>query len=231
MTRYAKPLGLTVLAALLIVAVAAPSASALKEIRSAAAPRIITGALPAGKTFAFKVSVGEIKCTTANIEGTMTKTDQPSLKVTPVFSGCTEVLNGAKVDVTTTGCSFTYTYEEVVVETEPKQTHTPGPMHISCEGGNKIQLTPTIFGGSICTFEIPPQTPFEPQVDHKVLGTPSYVLITYTIEQLEYTVKGGGKTCGEEGVHKDGFFIGSQEAKGYESNAGKEGAQVAIWIS
>jgi len=229
MTRYAKPFGAMVLAALLITAVAASPAMALKEIRTAEAPRIITGALSAG-SFVFKVNAGEIKCTTANIEGTMTKTDQPSLKVTPSFSGCSG-LGFAKVDVITTGCSFTYTYEEVVIETSPGQTHTPGPMHIGCEGGNKIKLTPTTFGVSVCTLEIPPLTPFEPRVDHKVLGTPSYVQITYGIEQLEYTVKGGGKTCGAEGVHKDGFFIGTQTAKGYESNAGKEGAQVAIWIN
>jgi hypothetical protein len=60
---------------------------------------------------------------------------------------------------------------------------------------------------------------------------PSHVLITYEVKQLQYTVKGGGATCGGEGLHKDGSLSGSQTAKGYESNAGKEGAQVAIWIS
>lgn len=230
MTRYAKPLGLTVLAMLLIAAVAAPSASALKEIRSAAAPRIITGAQTEANPWAFKVAAGIVKCTTANIEGTMTKTDQPSLTVKPTFSGCTDPL--ASVDVVTTGCNFVFEYEEVVIETFPGSTHTPGPMKIECEAGKQILLTPTVFGKAVCTIDIPAQTPTEPQVDHRVEGVPSDVLITYTAALIKYTVKGGGEVCGKEGAHADGFFVGSQTAKGYESKEGtKEGAQVAIWIN
>jgi hypothetical protein len=230
MIRYAKPFGTMVLAAFLLVAVGAAPASALKEIRTAEAPRIITGAQNAEAPFVFKGAAGEMKCTTASIEGTMLKTDQPSLKVVPVFSGCS--VAGFKADVTTTGCSFVYTYEEIVVKTEKTgDTHTPGPMHIVCDAGKQILVTPTFLGASVCTLEVPAQTPTEPEVDHKVHGMPSEVMVTYKVKQLQYTVKGGGATCGGEGLHKDGAFSGAQDAKGYESNAGKEGAQVAIWIN
>lgn len=229
MTRYSKPLGLTVLAALLIAAAAAPSASALKEIRSAAAPRILTGAQTEENPWAFKVAAGIIQCATANIEGTMTKTDQPSLTVHPSFGTCTDPLGA--VDVVTTGCNFVFEYEEVIIETFPGSTHTPGPMKIECEAGKQILLTPTVFGKVACTIEIPAQTPTEPQVDHRVEGVPTDVLITYTASLIKYTVKGGGEACGKEGAHADGFFLGSQTTKGYASKEGKEGAQVAIWIN
>src|SRR3982750_2299430 len=208
MTGYARPLGLKILAALLVAAVSAPSALALKEIRTTEAPRIITGAQTEANPWTFKVAAGVVKCTTASIEGTMTKTDQPSLTVHPVFGGCTDPT--ATVDVVTTGCNFVFEYEEKVIETFPGVTHTPGPMKIECETGKQIVLSPTVFGKAVCTIEIPAQKPGEPQADHKVEGMPTDVLITYTAALIKYTVKGGGEVCGKEGAHEDGFFVGSQ---------------------
>lgn len=231
MNRYAKPFGMAALAALLVAAGTASPASAVKEIRSAEAPRVITGAQVAGSPFAFKFAAGELKCTTSTLEGVLPKTGNTQLTVHPKLSGCTMIGFGGTV--TTTGCNFVFTYKEGTIPTTgPEDTHTPGLMHIECEAGKQIEITPTFLSTSVCTIKIPPQTPSEPDADHKVEGAPTDVKVTYTVEQMDYTVEKGGEFCGKEGLHQDGFFTGSHTVKGYESKeGGKEGAQVAIWVS
>jgi hypothetical protein len=80
---------------------------------------------------------GEVVCSKAAAEGAIISTASAEQEVTVNYSGCT-AFGFANVDVSPEKYLFT----------------AFGPVHIK----NSVTITPTLFGASLCTTTVPPQT-------------------------------------------------------------------------
>jgi hypothetical protein len=91
-----------------------------------------------------------VKCSTTKLTGSNFGSTVNQVTVHPEYSGCT-AFGFASTDVKTTGCNY-------ILE------GASSPV-IECESGKKIEITPTVFGSSVCTLTIGAQT---------LLGTVDY---------------------------------------------------------
>jgi hypothetical protein len=147
MIRNLKTLGLAVVAVLATSAMVVSMASAA-EYHSANAPTTITGSQYS--TNAFHVpGAGTLECTTATLHGSLSTTTATELTVHPTYSGC-KAFGFATTHVTTIFCDYTFTQPYALQWSE---------MHVVCSDANLIRITPTVFGGSVCTVTIGSQSP------------------------------------------------------------------------
>jgi hypothetical protein len=161
-----KALGLALLAALALSAVAATGAQAEnKETGRFTAekfPAVATGHQE-GEVNRLKITTGagetvrSIECASATYEATLPE-KSTSLTVTPHYTGCKNN-DGIEVHVDLNGCDFKFTSETYTKATE--ETH--GKVHIECPVGKQIEITVrnpfgTTTGAPLCVIDIKAQT-------------------------------------------------------------------------
>jgi hypothetical protein len=128
-------------------AMVASAASAANEFHSAGTPTTISGSQTS--TNAFHVpGAGTVECTTATFHGTQTGTTATELTIHPTYGGC-KAFGFATTDVTTTNCNYTFT----------QPSSLKSVTHVACAAGSSIRITPTVFGGSVCTVTVGSHTP------------------------------------------------------------------------
>jgi hypothetical protein len=200
MIRNLKTLGMAVVAVLAMSAMVASAASAANEFHSAGAPTTITGSQVG--TNAFHVpGAGTVECTTATFHSSQSTTTTNELTVHPTYSGC-KAFGFATTDVVTTGCDYTFTTPTATPTDYHTPTHvvcytTPGPPHVQ----HTIKITPTVFGGSVCTVTVGSQSP-SGTVDLKNEAG-GKVLATSTVTGISHSAG-----CGAE-AKADGTYTGS----------------------
>jgi len=176
--RSMKKLGVLV-AVFALCAIGAANASAAQFTASA------TGTLSgkALETQTFTTNGGTVNCSTAATSGAVEKTADTQQHVTVTYSGC-NAFGFATVHITPATYQFT----------------SNGQVHIK----NTISITPTLFGASLCTTTVTPQT--VGTVDFANSGA-SNVKVTPTVTGIAYHSTGG--SCGAAGVN--GTYKGANE--------------------
>jgi hypothetical protein len=177
-----KKLGVLI-AVFALCAIGAANASAAQFTASA------VGSL-SGKAIApqvFTTPGGTVTCNTAATTGTIEKTADTQQHVTVHYTGCT-AFGFATVDITDATYQFT--------------AGTGNNVHIK----NTITITPTLFGASICTTTVKPQT----------VGTVDYTNASATTVKVDPTVTGikstsSGGSCGPAGETSTGTYTGASE--------------------
>ena len=165
--------------AVVVFALSAANASAAEFTFSA------TGSIE-GKALAtqvFTTNGGKVECSTAATSGTIGKLGGKAQHVTVKYSGCV----GYKIaTVHVSIATFNFTSD--------------GTVH----NQNTITITPTLFGASLCTVSVTPQT--VGTIDYAISGT-SNVKVTPTVSGIKYHSTGG--SCGSAG--ENGTYTGASE--------------------
>jgi hypothetical protein len=220
MTRTLKALGLALLAACALSAVAASSASAATDFITCGTPQIsscdITGTGSA--TFGTKSSSLSVTCT-SEVYSAKAESPTENATVTPTYSGCTAFGSNATVD--TTGCTY------LIRGSTTSTTNTSGGSRgntlasdVRCTAGNSIKVT-----GAGCTISITGSAGGLNQglhgikVDTEGAGTTDDLKLTVEVDGIHYTTS--GFLCGAAGLPgtgTDGTLTGTATAKGYETN-------------
>jgi hypothetical protein len=234
MTQRTKTLGLALFALLALGAMSATTASAQeKQFHSEGTNTVVTGEDTAGTQSRFVTPHNEIKCANNLYEGSQAAATASELTITQTVSNCTDEV-GRTVVVDFNGCDYKFTLEPGQTETAGGTTHTSGPVHIACEGANVIKLTVKEFGFTVCTVDIPAQTPTVPTVDYTNQGSGSTrdVHVVSTIEGIQYEETGG--LCPTDGApHHDAIFRAEVTVKGYGAVGAAHGhnsTQRGIWV-
>lgn len=222
MTRNLKVLGLSLVAAFAMSAVAASSAWATFPFTSPEGAVDLTGSQTTQNIF--KTAAGEVKCSIANFSGTNTLTSSSEQTITPSYEGCEAF--GEEADVKLNGCDYLFTTPTSKVG----DVYSGPPPHVICPGAAQIEITVTALGSSICTVTVEPQTPTSGSVDYtnEGTGTTRDIKVTSTVEGIHYTVDYPGiegALCGtsknlkgEKITHTDGKYTGAVTLKGYIHN-------------
>jgi hypothetical protein len=140
---------------------------------------------------------------TASFPGTVVGTTVSEVRVTPVFTGC--VLRVRYLG---------HHHDRMplpVHNTDATGSTSHAAMHIERTGANKIKITPTFFGASVCTVEVGSQTPSGfVDLENKSSGgiAESHVLVTSTATGISHTAG-----CGASAA-SDGTYTGSVTEKG-----------------
>ncbi len=238
MIRNYKAFGLALVAMLAFGAFAAQGASASPltcEGLALGAKCFSTGDQDGGLT-KFKTAGGEISCTEVSYrdEGTVTSASGGVNEVTVTPSYPTEKSGGgnnctafgfAGAHITTTGCNFTLTTPtkikagEVTWDTSTGLAGEEAQVHLVCETGKSIQVTPTAFGASVCTQTIEAQTPTMGHVIGTNAGTVEKMDVTLNITLSNIHYKGTGSSCGNSETHTDASLTGGSTVKCYSDSA------------
>lgn len=233
MIRNLKVLGLALVAVFAMSAVAASGASAATEFHceSVTANCWVTAEQSGPNEFTSPaVSATGVKCNTVKFEGTAPKTTK-TIEVTPEYKNCT-AFGFATTDIKHNGCKYHLELTDVIDHTTDGTPFGTITTEIKCTGTNKIEITPTLFGASVCTVTVGPQMlkPSEIDVENVAGSNPMDMILTSTLEGIAYTVDGEGCKSGSAGPHTDGKLHGKVTAKGFEDVNGVEGAQVGLTV-
>ncbi len=207
-----KTLGLALVAAFALSAVAVSAASA-DFITTNDGTTVLTA--EATETQVIKNAEGvEFKCTSVAFDGSISGTTAETVTVEPTYSGCTIVLPGVGTEslfIDTNGCHYMFT--------------TNTETHIVCPTGKKIVWTAELVKGvkSKC-IEIGEQTPTTPEVhylNNALTGNAMDFEIESTLSGITYNKTG---PCGTT-TNNDMTIIGTVTIKGKDSVTG---AQVGV---
>jgi hypothetical protein len=190
MTRKAKALGFALVAVLAMSALGASAAQAEQSYHASGAPTTLSGSQVAQTKLHIPGS-GSVECSGVNLKGTLSTTTASIIELHPEFSGCV-AFGFATSHVTTTGCNFLFG--------TPIKNQTA--MAFSCSGANKIKVTPTFFGASVCSVEFGTQQPTG-VVDLANNAGKTDILITATLTKIAHT-----SGCGASNA-TDGEMTGS----------------------
>jgi hypothetical protein len=222
MVRKCKALGLALIAMFALSAFVAQGASAVP----------LTVELPAGQKNAFYTGDqggglhefttpnGSVKCTTAVFAAkTTVESTVNEITISPSYSGCS-AFGFATAHVKPNGCTYTFT-TPTTIDANTVTWH-PEQIHIVCSGENKIEITPTSFGVSVCTQFVGTQTPTKGHVVGKNVekSSPMDILLEVTLEGIHYTGTGG--ICGNSETHSDAIYKGNSTVKCYKNEAHTE---------
>ncbi len=212
MKRNLKALGLALVAAFALSAIAASAASA-DFITTNDGTTILES--EATETQVFKNGEGvEVKCTAVAVDGSIVGTTAETVTVEPTYSGCTIVIpkvGTVPAFVDTEGCHYLFT--------------TVTQVHILCPTGKKITVTAELVKGakSKC-LEIGEQTPTTPEV-HYINNAKSAnemdTEVESTVSGITYNKAG---PCGAV-ENNDATYTGKVTVKGKDSVTG---AQVGV---
>jgi len=189
MTRNLKALGLALVAAGALVALAASSASAINpQFHSEAEHTIITGSQEGNNTFV--VNAGTVHCSTATFEGTASVKTPASLTIAPNYKSCNLTaitLETLEAVVDMNGCHYLFT--------------PGGEVHLTCPSA-PIRVT-----APLCTVTVHPQTVQKVDYINNGAGSTRNVTVTSTATGLVYTQS---STCpGGSGTFSNGTYNGS----------------------
>ncbi len=206
MTRNLKTLGLALVAALALSAVAASAASANppKDARltldaEEGYTATITGTQTEAEDNEFVLPGNRsVECEKINYTGTYTEEEANEGRgsVTPEYENChAEILgNITPMTITTNGCYSEFTYGNYISPTQASATTTK---HLRCPEGHQIEIhvwqTESKHlnnEATVCTYGIPPQT-IEGTVNFTISGAVGHphTFLTITEEDLPIEVK------------------------------------------
>lgn len=171
----------------------------------------LTGTQTTASKATFGVLLGSVECSSATLDGTVTGTSGSQITVKPAYSGCSG--SGREFTTHVNGCAYVLTVSE---------SSTNGTVHIECPAGKSIETTIDKFPEG-CTLTIPAQTAGG-VVDYKEegAGTGRDLLLTWTLEGLDYTRDG----CEVGGTGNNGTMSGSITLSGEDTSGNPKG----IWI-
>ena len=212
MIRSIKALGLALLAALTVSAVAASAASAIPRFHSEFAGIVLTGGQTGIVANTLTTDLGEMKCNVARFDGTQGAMTTTTMTLKPTYEECKIGMQNALV--TLNGCRYTFHLEE---QQEPIEAR----MGIECPDG-KIEIET-----AECTITIPPQEPRQ-QVTftNEGEGTTRAVIADLNVSGIHYTEHGAG-CVGATETTENGTYTGVITVKG--ETAAEE--HVGIWVS
>lgn len=231
MTHPLRSLGLALAAVLALSAFAASAAQAF-EFTTTTAPVKVTGQVHNGATggkHVFTTGGGEVTCTTISFTGTSTVTASKEQTIEPSYSGCTAF--GSPADIKMNGCDYLFTTPSVDAGGGKR---TGAPPHIICPTGNRIEITPTFFGASVCTTFIKEQTPTGGHIIYINSGINNHREMDLTVETtvtgVGYTGTGG--VCGHATETFNSSYNGWTTLRAYEDGQPHDAAhQVSLTIS
>jgi hypothetical protein len=169
-----KTLGLALIAVLAMSAMVASAASAANEFHSAGAPTTITGSQ--ASTNAIHVpGAGTMECSATTSHTSQSTTTALEWTVHLHFGPC-KAFGFATTDVITTGCDLTFTVPWNIFRSK---------IHHVCSGLSLFKITPTVFGGSVCTVTMGSQSPggdvsFKNEAGGKILVTSNVTGISHS---------------------------------------------------
>jgi hypothetical protein len=199
MTRNLKIMGVALIAAFALGAVAASAASAESfDFYSEVQHTDLAGSGEGTSKFAF--SAGTVTCSTAKYEGTMSSEESTSLTLAPLFEGCTVDPTGT-ASVSMNGCQFVLT-----ASTKEESTYKAG-LDITCGEGKTISIVVKVAGVTKCTIEIPAQSLSTVTVSEVSEGDLKAVA---AVEGLKYsqTTGSGSGACTKAENNTNGVYEG-----------------------
>lgn len=190
MTRNLKVLGLAVVAALALVALAASSASATNpRFHTEQAHTALNGSQEGTNTF--KVNAGTVHCATATFTGTSSVVTPTELTIAPNYQGCkitTVTFETLEAVVDMNGCHYLFT--------------PSGQVHLTCP------TAPIRVTAPLCTVTVHPQTVEKVDYTNVDVEKTRSTTVTSTATGLAYTQSslcpGGGA-----GSFTNGTYAGS----------------------
>ena len=205
-----KALGLALVAACAISAIAASSASATGEkFTSNKEHTILSAAQVAGGKQIFETTVGPLTCTEVSVdEATMATGVESVITAKPTYGGCTGEIGGVTVTtrVTMTSCDYKFT-SEVPAGKEHAE------VHIECTtAGDEIDVEGKFLGVFLQCVKVPAQTPTGGGVVYTNSGT-DHIKIKATVTGIKYTEMG---SCGS-GTANDGKYEGEVTVSGKDT--------------
>jgi hypothetical protein len=211
MMRNLKAFGLALVAIGALSASVAAAASA-NQFHSTATNTTITVASNATQQFQYEEFGEIVTCTSVKGEGKISAQTTAEVTFAPVYSGC-ELLfvSFSTVQVNMNGCDYLFTVNA---------SSNSGPVHIQCPKEKQITMTVKVFGVSICTYHIAPQTP-SGESDYANFGA-SNVQVTGTQWSIEATRQGSSE-CGAASSTQ-GRYSGEAIVKGEETGTQNEKA-------
>jgi hypothetical protein len=220
MIHIFKAFGLALVFALASIALVAQVASAIPLTTVASGTLWLTGDQDGG-THTFQSAGGSVTCTEVHFLGSGAVGSGAVNEITlePVYN--TEKAGGgnnctafgfASTHVKGNGCTYTFTTPGEFNATDVRWSG-PSQFHLVCGTGKSIEITPTIFGTSVCTQFVAPQTPTNGNVIGKnVAGSnPLDITLEYALTQIHYT--GTGSSCGNSETHSDAVLVGNSTVK------------------
>ena len=197
MSRNLRALGLALLAAMAMTAVAAQAASA-HEFTSASNSTVLTAT---GTNHVFNANGVEIKCH-AFFKGTQTGVAADTITVHPIYNNeaktCETPIGKAQID--TKVCDYIFESDTVGGD---------APVTVSCAAGHSIKIT-----GTACTITVGSQTPGNGVTFANGVGD---VNVTATATGIHYTTS-GGLGCALPGLPltgTNGTYTGTATVQGF----------------
>lgn len=213
MIRSINILGLGLLAALAMTAVAAPAASANPTFHTEFAGTTLTGGQTGLVANVLTTDLGEMKCKVVQFIGSQAAQTTTTMTLKPKYEECKVGMSNATV--TLNGCAYTFHLEE---QAEPIEAR----MGIECPfAGGKIE----IHVGE-CTITVPAQEPRKTVTfTNEGEGTTRSVVADLNVSGIHYVEHGA--TCASETVTtENGTYTGVITVKGEDS----EGNHKGIWV-
>jgi hypothetical protein len=209
MIRKLKTIGLVLVAAFALSAVAAAAAQAeAPEFHGEEGPVTYVGEQLESATFTG--TGGAVKCTKGTWEGSSSTTTTTEIEFEATSGGCTAL--GLPVVWDFNGCTYP---SRMVLGSSPPTTVTD----IKCPAGKEV----TITIGKICVVHVPPQKGIKHVVwDNVGSGRTRDFKATMTEEGITYTETTG---CPFPGTYKNGTYFATVTVKGRNS----KGEQQGIW--
>jgi hypothetical protein len=210
MTRMLKAVGLALMGAAVLSAVAASAASANPQFHIEMEDTTLTGSQITPNVLT--TDLGELECGTIKYTGTQGPLTSTTLTLTPIFEECQ--IGGVNTTVTMNGCSYVFHLAQNTENYEAK-------MGIECPMGQKFVIhTPE------CAITIPPQGPKAAVTftNENAAATRSLV-IDLNVGGIQY-VEHGGACASETEATANGTFIGQATVTG--ENAAQE--HRGIWV-
>ena len=210
MTRNLKFLGMALVAALAMSAVAASLASA-DEFKSENENTTLTGAqekhLEGGieKNDRFGTDGGVFECTTATYSGTQAVKSATSVKLTPSYSGCSFAGLSATIDMNS--CFYRFTLG----------AGTTGEADIECTiAGDEITVTVGPVATLRCITHVPPQKIGGITYSNIGSGTTREITATINTSTLHYsqTAGTGSGACATADGTTNGSYVGAAKVTG-----------------
>ena len=159
------------------------------------------------------VSSATVECNNAVFSAASSEgasVNELTVKVT--YSGCT-AFGFASTDIKMNGCAFTYT-TPTSVETGVVTWDTSG-VHLTCPAGQKIEVTPTSFGFSVCTQSVAEQTPTGGHVIGRNIAATSPMEGTLEAKLTGIHYTGTGGACGSGGTNAE--YTGNSRLRCYSN--------------
>jgi hypothetical protein len=199
MIHNVKTLGVTLVAAFSLSAMAATAASAESFAFYGGNSLTLEGTNDSSEANFIFVS-GEVSCPNATYAGTLSGEEASFVELTPSYTGCEAF--GLPATFKANGCAYRFTAGTF------ESGEASGSMDIVCPEGKELKIEALSGGKTVCTVDVPAQTNLSGTSYTNVSSTTHKITVaTNTEEKLKYTIT-GSFFCGS-GTHEDGGYSGN----------------------